>query len=167
LEKLKEKEINFSKLREKTQEQEKADEENKNKIKEFETKLEESKNELKSFITSDFRDSLIDEVAMGDEDVKKAIQANYSRISGPADSKEEITNRVREAAAIVAANSGLSGAEVVDFTSVLSSASSSGRSVSETPSGEMSSELKEMAKKQFGISDKVLEQVKKYKENNI
>jgi hypothetical protein len=30
----------------------------------------------------------------------------------------------------------------------------------------MSPELQEMAKKQFGISDKVLEHVKKYKENN-
>lgn len=166
LEKLKEKELNFSQLREKTKTQEDEHEKNQQKISELETKVESTRSELKNFVTSDFREELVDEVAMGDADVKKAIQANYSRISGPEDTKEQIITKVKEAAAIVAANSGLHGQEIVDFTAVLSSAGSSGRSVSASSKGEMSPELQEMAKKQFGISDKVLEQVKKYKENN-
>ena len=165
LEKLKEKEINFSNLRDKTRTQEEEQNKNKTKIDELESKLEQSKSELKDFVVGDYRNNLIDEVAMGDAEVKKAIEENFKRIAGPEDTKEQVLNKVKEAAGMTAAQAGMTVTETVDFTNVLSSGGSSGRSVGFSSEG-MSTEVREMARNRFGITDKVLKEVEEFKKKN-
>ena len=166
LEKLKEKEINFSNLRDKTRTQEEEQNKNKTKIDELESKLEQSKSELKDFVVGDYRNNLIDEVAMGDAEVKKAIEENFKRIAGPEDTKEQVLNKVKEAAGMTAAQAGMIGQDIVDSTSILFSGGSSGKSVANGSVGEMSPEVKDMARSRFGITDKVLKEVEEFKKKN-
>jgi hypothetical protein len=150
LEKERAKEKNFAALRNHNQELSKKQEDEeynvKSKIEELERKVEEAKNEGVSKVNATVRDEAINIYAGDDKELKEKIAKNYDLINKPGNTKDEITERARDAYLI---SIGLDDNDLLQ--SRVSSPSGPGRSVGDASRGESSEELKNLGSK-FGIS---------------
>lgn len=94
LTKLKEKDFNFSNLRSQKEEAEKKIESIKA---EFEQKIEKTKKEVLEGVLKEHYDDALAGLADGDEELKKKIEQQYSRLSDNASTKAEIEKKLRDA----------------------------------------------------------------------
>lgn len=97
LNKMKEKDLNFSKLREQKDSLE-------GKVKQIETdftaKLETTKKELFEGVLKDHYNDVITNLASGDEETKKKIAYHYNRLSDKAETKAEVDKKLKDAWAL-------------------------------------------------------------------
>jgi hypothetical protein len=90
LEKLKEKDLNFGKLRKTAQEAEKERDE----------AISAMQNEIKEvtkIVHGNAYDYTLDALSDGDEELKKEIEANYARLTDPADNPKAVQKKLRDA----------------------------------------------------------------------
>lgn len=97
LSKLKEKDLNFSNLRQQKDDAEKRVDRLKA---EMEEKLESTKKELFEGVLKDHYDELLAALSGGDEEAKKRIEYQYKRLSDPTASKADVEKKLRDAAAL-------------------------------------------------------------------
>lgn len=136
------KEYNFSKLREAKEAAEKrADEANK--------KLENEVTGIKKLITDDAYNTTIEMLAGKDEDLKKKIEFHYKRLSDPADTKQAIEKKLRDAY-ILAAGGPPSG---VGMEAFVSGAAPITNILKSNASTTIKPEVKEFGKAKFGLTD--------------
>lgn len=144
-----EKEKNFQALRgqnkELTEEQKKESEDIKVTIANLESKIEAAKNEGVGLVTSNLRDSIIEDMSGGDEDLRKAIKENYAVINKPEGTRDEIAQRVKDAYLLsLDTNDLLGGVSVAP--------QGPGRAVGSGGGKPKNEEVVELGRK-FGISD--------------
>lgn len=94
LDKFKDKDLNFGKLREQKEQAEKKVSELKA---DFEAKLETTKKEIFEGVQKDYYNDTLKTLSGGDEEVKKKIEYHYKRLGDTAATKEEIGNKLRDA----------------------------------------------------------------------
>lgn len=150
LEKEEAKEKNFAKLREQkkevSEEDKKKEEKNATTIEDLKTQIEDAKGAGISKVLEMQRSAVINELANGDEELAKKIEANYKLINKPEETAEEIAIRANDAL-LISMDIGpddIAGGDVIP-------PSGPGRAVGGS-NDEISSDLKDIGKK-FGVSD--------------
>lgn len=144
-----EKEKNFNALRgqkDEIEEEKKSDEVDlKTTISELEAKIEAAKSEGVGLVTSSLRDSIIDDLAGDDVDLRATIRENYNIINRPENTRDEIAQRVKDAYLLsINIEEGVGG-------SPTAAPSGPGRSIG-SGGVQVSEDLAEIGRK-FGLSD--------------
>lgn len=108
LEKLRNKDLNFKKLREMTEEEKAKLSATELALKAEQDRFREEQQSFYSGFVSDIKDDLLETIAGDDEDLRKSILANYDRIkdSDTARSRKEISAIMHEAAKLAGVTSG-------------------------------------------------------------
>lgn len=152
--KAEEKGENFSKIREKNTEEKKESEENKKLIEDLTKQVNDGNTNLRNFVVGGVKSDAIKKLVGDDEDLQKKLEANYSRISGPEDSKEQIIAKTNDAFAMLEATGVKIEATEVETGGGGKAVGGEGQKFG---GHKLSQEAKDMANKELGISDKDLD----------